>query len=48
VGLLRPRRQRPRRRRADQRDELAPLELIELHPLPLAREFRNSITDRQG
>jgi hypothetical protein len=33
MGL--PRRQRPcRRRAAEQRDELAPFQLIELHPTP--------------
>src|SRR5262249_13967489 len=34
-GLLRARRQRPRSRRtAEQCDELAPIHLIELHPIP--------------
>jgi hypothetical protein len=32
--LLRPRCKRPSRRSTEQRDELAPLQLIELHPLP--------------
>jgi hypothetical protein len=32
-SLLRMRRERPRRGAAEQRDELAPLQLIELHPL---------------
>jgi hypothetical protein len=36
LGLLSARRERPRRRRAaNQRDELAPFQLIELHPMPL-------------
>src|SRR5262249_1290877 len=35
--LLRPRRDRPRRSAAKQRDELAPFPLMEMHPLPLAR-----------
>ena len=36
--LLRPRRERPSRRRATkQRDDLAALQLTKLHPLPLAR-----------
>ena len=35
AGLLRPRRQRPRSdRAAEQRDELAPSQLIELHSVP--------------
>src|SRR5262252_2627553 len=35
AGLLRPRRERPRgRRAAEQRDELAPFQLIELHSVP--------------
>jgi len=33
-ALLRPRHQRPRSRAADERDELAPSQLIGLHPLP--------------
>jgi hypothetical protein len=37
LDSLRTRRERPRdRRAAEQRDELAPFQLIELHPLPLA------------
>jgi hypothetical protein len=37
-GLLRPRRQRPRNRRtAEQRDELAALQLIELHSIPVSQ-----------
>ena len=37
-ALLRPRRERPHRRRAaEQRDELAPLQWIELHRCPPAR-----------
>jgi hypothetical protein len=34
--LLRARRQRPRHRAAEECDERAPFQLIELHPLPLA------------
>jgi hypothetical protein len=34
VGLLRARRQWPRRRTAEQRDELTPFQLIELHSVP--------------
>jgi hypothetical protein len=38
LGLLRPRRQRPRRRRAaEQRDERAACQLIELHDCPRNR-----------
>jgi hypothetical protein len=35
VRLLRARPDRPRRRATEQREELAPSKLIELHPLPL-------------
>jgi hypothetical protein len=35
--LLRARHLRPRCRAAEQTDKLAPFQLIELHPLPLAR-----------
>src|SRR5215470_6060498 len=35
--LLRASRERPRRRAAEQRDELAPFQLIELHSIPSAR-----------
>jgi hypothetical protein len=41
--LLRPRRQRPRHRAAEQRDELAPSQLIELHRLPPSQD--DSIAD---
>src|SRR5262249_61738759 len=34
LSLLRPRRERPRRRAAEQRDELAPFHLTEMHPIP--------------
>jgi hypothetical protein len=36
--LLRARRERPRRRTADERDELAAFQLIDLHSLPPARD----------
>ena len=37
-GLLRPRRERPHRRRAaEQRDELAAFQLIELHSIPVSQ-----------
>jgi hypothetical protein len=35
--LLRPRRERPRRSAAEQRDELTPFQLIELHPVPASQ-----------
>jgi hypothetical protein len=35
--LLRPCRKRPCRRATEKRDEFPPFQLIELHPLPLAR-----------
>jgi hypothetical protein len=38
VWLLRLPRERPRRRAAEQRHNLAPIHSIELHLLPLARE----------
>ncbi len=34
LRFLRARRERPRRRAAEQRDELAPFQLIELHSVP--------------
>jgi hypothetical protein len=40
--LLRPRRQRPRRCSAEKRDELAALQLTELHPLPPTMERQDS------
>jgi hypothetical protein len=37
LALLRPRRERPRSRRAaEERDELAPFQLIEMHQMPQA------------
>jgi hypothetical protein len=41
--LLRARRERPRRRAAEQRYELAPFQLIELHsgPLPARAELQD-------
>jgi hypothetical protein len=35
--VLRARRERPRRRAAEQRDELAPFQLIELHRTPASQ-----------
>jgi hypothetical protein len=35
--LLRARRERPRRRATEQRDELAPFQLIELHSVPASQ-----------
>ena len=40
--LLCPRRERPRHRRAGKRDELAPLQLTELHPLSPTMERQHS------
>jgi hypothetical protein len=37
LALLRTRRQRPRRRAAEQRDELAASQLIELHLVPVSQ-----------
>jgi hypothetical protein len=37
ITLLRARYERPRRRAAEQRDELATLQLIELHSVPAAK-----------
>jgi hypothetical protein len=34
LALLRSRGERPNRRAAEQRDELAPFQFIELHPIP--------------
>jgi len=43
--LLRARRERPRDRRApEQRDELAPLQLIESHRIPTSRGLDRSIS----
>jgi hypothetical protein len=43
LWLLRPRRERPRRRAAEQRDELAPFQLIELHYIPASEGRRQNI-----
>jgi hypothetical protein len=37
LALLRPRRERPGRRAADERDELASFQLIELHSVPVSQ-----------
>src|SRR5262249_51265847 len=47
LALLPARRERPRRRAAEKRNELAPFELIQLHPLPIESP-RNSIADCQA
>jgi hypothetical protein len=36
-GLLRARRERPRRRAADQGNEIAPIQVTELHPQPTSQ-----------
>ena len=46
--LLRARRERPRHRRAEKGDELAPLQSIELHLLSISEGIGSSITDRRG
>src|SRR5262249_1606995 len=46
LRLLRPHRQRPRRRAAEKRDEIAALQLTKLHPLPLSQS--DSIPDWRG
>ena len=43
--LLRARRERPRHRRAEKGDELAPLQSIELHLLSISGGIGGSITD---
>src|SRR5262245_28348066 len=45
TGLLRARRQRPRGRTADQRDELAALQLIELHLVTARTGYGRRIID---
>jgi hypothetical protein len=40
LARLRARRERPHNGTAEQRDELSSLQVIELHPLPLARKPR--------
>ena len=47
-GLLRAWGERPRRRAADQRDELATLQLSKLHPLPQARSEHNRLLSSKG
>ena len=39
IGLLRARREGPSRGAAEQRDELAPFQLIELHSVPASTAF---------
>jgi hypothetical protein len=46
--LLRARRERPRRRRTEKVDELAPLQWIELRLLSISEGIGGSITDRRG
>jgi hypothetical protein len=47
LGLLRTRRERPRSHAAEQRDELAPSQWIELHSVPAAKPDRR-IIERAG
>jgi hypothetical protein len=46
--LLRPRRERPRRCAAEQRDELAPFPLTQLHPVPSGPGRHRRISDCSG
>jgi len=39
--MLRPRRERPRRRAAEQRDERAPFQLTEFHSMPASTAFHD-------
>jgi hypothetical protein len=49
LGLLRPRRERPRRcRAAEQRNELAPFPLTEMHPIPQGPDRTGRIADWSG
>src|SRR5262249_43995137 len=48
LTLLRARRERPCRRRAEQGDEIAPFDLTELPPLIPGQGAASSITDRRG
>jgi hypothetical protein len=48
LALLRPRRERPSRRAAEQRDNLATLQLMEMHRIPQARECIARISDCSG